>query len=440
VANKKCIVIGAGLAGLAAAYRAFQNGWEVDVLEADHRYGGRVHTEEHHRKGLPPLVYELGGEWIGSDHKRMIALCQHFHLRTMDHRFGLSFWQEGLPLQTYPAGAFPFPKSIHQKFQKFCREMNQHQNDVCWNKNLDRIDWWTKLKQMGFGQTELERRDLMDSTDFGESIRQTSAYAAGAEYAFSNKFDEMDRKVVGGNARLSDAFVDAINAKRTSLHKNQEVTKIHQGNGMVTVTTRRGLTIEGNACICAIPAPCLSRIHWSPALPEEQHNATQQLQYARIAKTAVLFPERFWEKIWPPSKGSGFSMFSNRVSDFCFESTFGQKGTEGIICSYAIGDKADDLASEKGDRLADWISGDICEALQVKPKIPAVFLKQKPWQREKSIGGAYAFYRPEQWFKVRPALSRPHGRVLFAGEHLSEAWQGFMEGAVETGEAAADAL
>ena len=133
-------------------------------------------------------------------------------------------------------------------------------------------------------------------------------------------------------------------------------------------------------------------------------------------------------------------MFSNRVSDFCFESTFGQKGPEGVICSYAIGDKADDLASEKGYRLADWISGDICEALQVKPKIPAVFLKQKPWQREKSIGGAYAFYRPEQWFSVRPALSRPHGRVLFAGEHLSEAWQGFMEGAVETGEAAADAL
>jgi monoamine oxidase len=54
--------------------------------------------------------------------------------------------------------------------------------------------------------------------------------------------------------------------------------------------------------------------------------------------------------------------------------------------------------------------------------------------------GRYAVYRPGQWFTVRPQLHRPHGRVLFAGEHLSEAWQGFMEGAVETGEAAAKQL
>jgi monoamine oxidase len=136
-------------------------------------------------------------------------------------------------------------------------------------------------------------------------------------------------------------------------------------------------------------------------------------------------------------------MFSSRVSDFCFESTYRQKGTEGIICSYAIGDKADDIATENHNRLAQWISGDICEALNVNPTIPAntaKFLNQKAWQHEKCVGGAYAFYRPGQWFKVLPALARPHGRVMFAGEHISEDWQGFMEGAVETGEAAADAL
>jgi monoamine oxidase len=77
---------------------------------------------------------------------------------------------------------------------------------------------------------------------------------------------------------------------------------------------------------------------------------------------------------------------------------------------------------------------------RVKPKTPGAYLGQKAWQREAWIGGAYAFYRPGQWFSVLPALARAHGRVLFAGEHLSEDWQGFMEGAVETGQAAADAL
>lgn len=61
------------------------------------------------------------------------------------------------------------------------------------------------------------------------------------------------------------------------------------------------------------------------------------------------------------------------------------------------------------------------------------------WQENPYTGGSYAFYRPGQWFTVRPTLQEPHGRVLFAGEHSAD-WQGFMEGAVNTGEAVADCL
>lgn len=61
------------------------------------------------------------------------------------------------------------------------------------------------------------------------------------------------------------------------------------------------------------------------------------------------------------------------------------------------------------------------------------------WQRDQYTLGAYAFYRPGQWFTLRPLLARPHGKVLFAGEHVAE-WQGFMEGAVVTGEEAAKTL
>ena len=61
------------------------------------------------------------------------------------------------------------------------------------------------------------------------------------------------------------------------------------------------------------------------------------------------------------------------------------------------------------------------------------------WQRDPFTDGAYALYKPGQWFGIRPILQRPHGKVLFAGEHIAD-WQGFMEGAIETGEAAAEAL
>jgi monoamine oxidase len=62
-----------------------------------------------------------------------------------------------------------------------------------------------------------------------------------------------------------------------------------------------------------------------------------------------------------------------------------------------------------------------------------------PWQHDKFTGGAYALYRPGEWFRIQPALARPFGQVRFAGEHIAE-WQGFMEGAVVTGQKAARSI
>ena len=69
----------------------------------------------------------------------------------------------------------------------------------------------------------------------------------------------------------------------------------------------------------------------------------------------------------------------------------------------------------------------------------AMAIGQMAWQKDRFTGGAYAFYRPGQWFTVRPALRTPFEKVFFAGEHIAD-WQGFMEGAVVTGKAAANAV
>jgi monoamine oxidase len=434
--QKHCVVIGAGLAGLAAAYRLRLNGWTVDVLEADReRLGGRVFTRQVDLSGGRKLFYELGGEWIGEGHHRIHELCKIFKLDLINHRYSFAFWGKGLLSGTYEPGSSPFSQTSQEAFSKFSAHMRKY-ND-CENRKLDRIDWWTKLKQLGFSQRELDHRELMDSTDFGESIRHTSAFAAATEYVFSNPSDEMDEKIIGGNELLPRSFAMAINQDGECIRMGRKVVRVEQTKGRVVVFADTDEQFAGDACICAVPASVLHKIHWNPPLPEEQRAAAEELQYARIMKTAVLFSERFW----PDHRNFGFSLFTNRASDFCFDSTFGQEGPEGIICSYAIGDKADDLADETDHDLARWIAEDVSTAVgKNKDSIKARFLHRKEWQRDDCIGGAYAFYRPGQWFSIRPALQRPHGRVAFAGEHLSESWQGFMEGAIETGEAAAESL
>ena len=250
----------------------------------------------------------------------------------------------------------------------------------------------------------------------------------------------MDFKVKGGNSLLVEALLGAVE-RRNRLHKNVTVTRIEQGPDSAKVFVHgRSEPYEAQFCVCTVPAHCLTKIKWKPDLPLDQYNASTQLQYSRIMKTAVLYAERFW----PNPKNLGFSVFSNRASDYCFDSTYRQPGTPGILCSYAIGDKADDLASEDDGMVMTWITEDVARAFRLKRGLSVtprpIRSKKQPWQRDPMAGGAYAFYRPGQWFDLLPKLSRPFNRVRFAGEHLSEEWQGFMEGAVETGEAAANAL
>jgi monoamine oxidase len=84
------------------------------------------------------------------------------------------------------------------------------------------------------------------------------------------------------------------------------------------------------------------------------------------------------------------------------------------------------------------VAGDLVDFHRDAPSL-ARGIASYAWQRDPYTDGAYALYRHGQWFGIRPILQQPHGKVLFAGEHLAD-WQGFMEGAIETGEAAAAAL
>jgi monoamine oxidase len=109
-----------------------------------------------------------------------------------------------------------------------------------------------------------------------------------------------------------------------------------------------------------------------------------------------------------------------------------------------VGDKAVDIASSPEDELKYWIVEDVANAndrhwcREDSMKV-ALALKQKAWQADPFTRGAYAFYRPGQWFTVRTALAKRFRKVFFAGEHIAD-WQGFMEGAVETGYKAAEAI
>jgi len=417
---KRCIVIGAGFSGLAAANRLKTAGWDVTVLEARNRIGGRVFS---HKFAGTDLICELGAEWVGESHERLKALCHDFNIPLQKHQFDDHLLQDG---KVSRPGEWGFSQQGKQSFERLIKSYSKL--TLRQKINLDKFDWWNYLERIGFTPDDLRLRDLMDSTDFGESIRHVSAFAALAEYAESSPHNEMDYKMTGGNSRLAEEFAKRIGVENIKL--SVPVTGIKQLRGILTVKTADN-TYKADAVICTVPTHSLLKINFDPPLPIVQWQAAEELTYARICKNSVLYDKRFW-------RAENFSMVSDTTAHYYFHSTQNQPGTQGILTSYAIGEKADVLASQSDDRRMRIITEDIADFDADAPKL-ARGIVSYAWQRDEFTDGAYALYRPGQWFGIRPILQRPHGKVLFAGEHLAD-WQGFMEGAVETGEAAAKGL
>jgi monoamine oxidase len=419
--KKSAVVIGAGLAGLSAAFRLKNAGWTVTVLEARNRIGGRVFS--HRLPENSNLVCELGAEWVGESHERVKALCNDFKIPLQRHQFDDYLLQNGKVSRPGEWGFSPQAKTAFEKIKAKYGKLSATEQ-----RKIDNLDWWTYLEQIGYTPDDLVLRDLMDSTDFGESIRHVSAFGALAEYAESSPKNEMDYKMTGGNSRLAEEFASRVGAENIKL--NTPVTEIAQRAGIVTVKTASE-NIKADACICTAPVASLNKIKFDPPLSAAQAEAAQKLIYSRIIKNSVLYENRFW-------KDENFSLVSDATSHFYFHSTQNQPGAEGLLTAYAIGEKADVLASQSDARKMRIITNDLTDFAPPAPQL-AKGIASYAWQRDPFTHGAYALYRPGQWFGIRPLLQRPHGKVLFAGEHLAD-WQGFMEGAIETGEAAAESL
>jgi monoamine oxidase len=415
----KVIIIGAGFAGLAAALYLYKKKIDFVVLEARSRISGRVFS--HTMDNKENLVIELGAEWVGNSHERIHNLCNEFGLGLQNNQFETDLIYKGKHYRNtewgYSEGWQAKFKSILEDYPKF---------SAADKIKLDKMDWWRYLVNSGCGGQDLDLRELLDSTDFGESIRQVSAFAALAEYAESSEKNEMDLKIKGGNSMLAKKIAEKIGEDK--ILKDHAVIKIVQTGAGVTVYCSNGKTFAGDKIICTAPTFAVKKIDWQPALPAIYIAAINQLQYARINKNPLLFTERFWG-------AENFDMVTDQSPHYFYHATKNQSSKKGVLISYSIGDKAAVVANQDDG----WRTEIIAQTLNpyfgnIKNMLESQV--NHYWGNDEYSHGAYALYGAGQWFGVQPVLKRSHIHTHFAGEHLAD-WQGFMEGAVNTGEEAA---
>lgn len=408
------IILGSGLAGLGAANQLKQAGYDYVVLEARKRTGGRVFT--HYANSWEGLSIELGAEWIGKSHTELQKLNNANGNEMLDHTYDSRLM---LNDNFKNVGEWSYDETITQ----FKLALEKYKNaDAKTLKALDKLDYWHYLKKIGLSDTNLEIRELLDSTDFGESIRNVSAFAALSEYAYSSEKNEMDFWTKGGNSEMIKTLVKGAGDDKIKL--DHQVVTVSQKKKRIKVTCSNGATFEADRLICCLPTYAIWKINWEPGFSDAKKDALDALQYCRIIKSSILYSERFW-------KDESFDMLTDTLGHYFFHSTKLQPGKKGVLTSYAVGEKAEVLSKYTRDKKIKELSNCLKPAFGDVEKY-AVDAMAYYWGNDPFVQGAYAIYDINQWYSHRMELQEKAGNIYFAGEHLAE-WQGFMEGAYVSG-------
>lgn len=446
VRKKKVVVLGAGLAGLAAAYQLVQGGHEVTVLEARSRPGGRVYTlREPFAEGLHA---EAGAIFVPGDHEHTLKYLQLLGLPLVPEmprpELGSVAVMAGRRLVRGQGTAVEWPVELSAEE----KEMGL---GGMWKKYVfsalpELGDPWAP----GWPPAALKKYDELS---FSEFVRQRGASAGAVALLKLSYFDLLGEGLescsalwmlrglaIGkgrGLSRIgggSDVLPRALAARLSGqIHYGSQVVRIgHDARGVRVVALQAGAPQEFGAdhLVCAVPFSLLRRIEIAPRLSAAKERAVTELSYTSVTRVYLQTRRRFWldEKL----AGSG-DVDAPRMA--VYEDTRGQEGERGILSGYFTGEIARRLAgSSSGERIAYTVE----QMARLHPSLrehceggTSHCWDEDPWAR-----GAYAWLKPGQLTSLWPHIARAEGRIHFAGEHTS-LWPGFMQGALESGERAA---
>jgi monoamine oxidase len=410
---KKIIVLGAGLAGLTAAYELTKAGHDVTILEARNRAGGRVFTVREFADGL---YAECGAEWVES--------CHDYLLRYIEE-FGLSLYR-GSFIDTEDEGLQFSPRSrqAHDKLKAFTKQIDSFAQQKPSQPELDKISFHEFLKQLEAPPEMIEHMQRSVSGLMAINIESISALHLLNEYALPET--RASFRVAGGNDQVPKALAAQL---RDRIHYSRPVVKIsHDAAGVRVIFLENGSqqTIDGEHLVIAAPFTCVRKIDLSPALSAEKMKAIATLGYGQIMKAPLQFRERFWNKQTGEPRKSLPGMIGS-----VYEASGGQPGQRGLLVAYIPDKSGMELGSLSNDQRLEKIFQKVRE---IHPEAPRFFEGGyvKWWQEDPWAGGTYAYFRPGEITTIRTFIAKPEGRIHFAGEHTA-GWQGYMNGAVESG-------
>lgn len=461
-AGPQIAVIGGGMAGLTAAHFLRLAGVRADVYEASMRIGGRMFTNREDYAESGQLV-EMGGELVDSDHLVMMAMCHSFGLHLDD----LVADTDGLRQDSFVFnnGAFPNPSAsmlvaeatLTNDFRPVAAKMAEAvamEDDEAEFARIDNmsIPMWLQ-NECGLAPTTLIRRILEISylEEYGLEPEEQSAWNMIYLIDYEEPdpfriFGDSDERyhIHEGNDALPRGLARMIPEER--IHTGYALTKVAKNGDLFDLT----FSVDGGEevvtakrVIYALPFTRLRDVDLTAAeLSEDKLAAITELGYGTNAKLMMQFEDRHWEGD-PFNSGGGVI---TDVGDAPSESSLGsglqtiwatsrgQDGEQGILTNFVGGQRGIDMgggtAESQAMTVMPWLE-------KIFPGISAKYVQgsaiRMHWPSYEFTKGSYASYKVGQWQLFYGTEGLREDNQHFCGEHCSEDYQGYMEGAAETG-------
>ena len=449
-AAPRIVIVGAGLAGLAAAYRLTQAGLTPRVHEASDRIGGRCWTiRGAFREGQ---IAEHGGELIDQGHSAIRHLASELGLKLENLLRAEVNGTE--PTYYFDGSHYSYDQAtddIKSIWQQLHSDVSAASYPTLYNSYTPRgyeldhmsiLDWINRYVPGGIASKLGQLLDVAYTIEYGaDSAEQSSlnmlyllAYSGQGQLRIFGPSNEKYH-VVGGNDQIATRLGSSLAGQiRTG---SELVAIVRNPSGTYTLTFKEGLstrTVTADRVILALPFSILrSSVDYSQAgfSPRKVTAITEQ-GMGTNSKLHVQFRSRHWTSL-----ESNGETFADTGYQNTWEVTRAQPGRSGILVDYTGGAIGASFGTGTATSRAQQFLG------QIEPVLPGLTAQWNgratldywpgyPWTK-----GSYSYWKVGQYTAFAGAEREREGNCHFAGEHTSIDFQGYLNGAVETGERAA---
>ena len=446
--DEPVLVVGAGVSGLTAAYRLQQAGGCVDVIEASHRVGGRLVSLTNFPGSLGTV--ELGGEFIDSRHTHVRSLAAELGLELADlHTADAGLEREILYFQ----GQRVNESKVIEEFAPLAHRINQdletlNTRNITYREpsphaiELDRMSLADYLEAEPISSLINQLVRVAYVTEFGRDPDSQSClnmlFLIGAEVGKWSTYGLSDERyhVVGGNDQIPKKLAAQLTRQILYGTVLESIRATDAGYRVSLRQDSTSLERTYSRVLLTVPFSVLRQVELAVDLPPVKRQAINELGYGTSSKLAVPYRERIWRTRY----GCTISIYTDLDFQNTWESARYAPGPGGWVTDLRGGRQGVLLAQNNPDNHAQALTHDLEQIFPGISQVSRGRALQAVWVAEPYALGSYSCYLPGQWTQFGGAEAERVGNLWFAGEHCSLGSQGYMNGACETGEAAARSI